>query len=191
MNTKQYFETIKCQNKTPLNLQYHNQRIKNTINKELNLSKYIKPSSNQLTKCKVVYDHNNILDISYDIYQKKLIKNIYFVFDDDIVYDTKQTNRDQINNLYNQKPKEAHEIIIVKNNLITDTSIANIAIYDGKDWLSAIKPLLFGTTRQRYIDQGKLKLSNITIDDLKNAKKIAFLNAMIDFDIQDQLCFMN
>ena len=75
------------------------------------------------------------------------------------------------------------EIIIVKNNLICDTSKANIAIFLNKEWLTPKIPLLKGTTMQRYINNGTLKQKDITVDMLKQSSKIALLNAMIDFDI--------
>jgi 4-amino-4-deoxychorismate lyase len=73
--------------------------------------------------------------------------------------------------------------MIFKNSLLTDTSIANIAIYYDNSWITPKKPLLNGTTRQRYINSGFIKEADITLAMLKNAKKIALLNAMIDFDI--------
>ena len=73
--------------------------------------------------------------------------------------------------------------MIIQNNLITDTSIANIALLIDDTWYTPHKPLLFGTTRQRHIDSGKLQIADLTLKDFKNAKKIALMNAMIDFDL--------
>jgi 4-amino-4-deoxychorismate lyase len=184
INKNTYFETIKCFDQEIFHLAYHKKRISNTIGLNINLEEYIYPPNEKFLKCKVIYNEDDILNIEYQEYKKKLINNFKFVVDDNINYDKKSTNRDHINSLLKmEKNKNIDEIIIVKNSLITDTSIANIAIFEENIWLTPKKPLLYGTTRQRYIDNGILKEANIDINRFKKAKKIALLNAMIDFDI--------
>ena len=61
--------------------------------------------------------------------------------------------------------------------------LANIAVFLNDKWVTPNKPLLQGTCRQRYIENGFLTKADITVEMLKSAKKIALLNAMIDFDI--------
>jgi 4-amino-4-deoxychorismate lyase len=177
-----FFETIKCQNKKAFNLKYHQKRIKKTVNLDINLSKYIKLDKDILQKCKIIYDKNGILDISYTPYKPRDIQKFKLVFDDNIFYDFKSTNRKQIDNLFNRKD-EACEIIIVKNNLITDTSIANIAIFQNSTWITPQKPLLFGSCLDRLLDEEILIQKDITIDELLKSEKIAILNAMIGFKI--------
>lgn len=78
--------------------------------------------------------------------------------------------------------------MIIKNGLISDTTIANIAIYLDGIWITPKKPLLKGTTRDRYLKEGKLIEKDISAEDLK-ASKIALMNAMIDFDILNDYSF--
>jgi len=179
-----YFETIKCDDNEIYNIHYHEKRVANTIGKNLNLQEYIYPPSTHLLKCKVLYSDDEIVDVSFDIYNKRNINTFQIIIDDDINYKYKYENREEINNLFLQK-NTADEIIIVKNNLITDTSIANIAIFIDNQWYTPKVPLLYGTTRQRYIDNGILKEIDIDMKLFKKAEKIALLNAMIDFDIID------
>jgi 4-amino-4-deoxychorismate lyase len=181
MNTNRYFETIKCQDYEVFNLAYHIQRIANTICLNINLEEYIYPPNANLLKCKVIYDKSGILSIEYQPYTKKKIYSFQLVYSD-ISYKYKSTNRTLLENLSLQK-KDCDEIIIVKDNLIADTSIANIAILYEDEWLCTKQPLLYGTTLQRYINNGTIKPTNITVPMLKNSTKIALLNAMIDFDI--------
>lgn len=177
-----YFETIKCNDSEVYNIHYHEKRIANTIGKNINLLEYIYPPSNHLLKCKVLYSQDEIIDVSFDIYNKRNLKTFKIIIDDNINYKYKYENREQINNLFSKKDT-ADEIIIIKNNLITDTTIANIAIFIDNQWYTPTTPLLLGSTRQRYIDDGILKEKNIDIDIFKKATKIALLNAMIDFDV--------
>ena len=177
-----FFETIKCNDGEVFYLYYHQKRIAKTVGLNISLNEYIYPPTKELLKCKVIYDKNGIIDIQYTPYLKKEITTFKIIFNDDIIYDKKNFKRDNLDKLYNQKNK-ADEIIIIKNNLVTDTSIANIAIFDGKNWLTPKLPLLLGTTRDRLIDENKIIQKDITVSQLKNAKKIALMNAMIGFDI--------
>ncbi|XPV69067.1 MAG: aminotransferase class IV family protein [Halarcobacter sp.] len=181
----EYFETIKCFDNEIFNLQYHNKRVANTIGLNLNLQEYIYPPSEKLYRCKLIYNEYEVLDVQYFEYKKREIKSFKLIFDDNIEYSKKYLNREDIDKAFGKK-QNADEIIIVKNGLLTDTSIANIAIYDGTNWLTPTIPLLFGTTRERFIEEKKMIEKPITVQMLKSAKKIALLNAMIDFDILDE-----
>lgn len=177
-----YFETIKCDNFEIFYLDYHKRRIAQTIGLNLNLEEYIYPPTKEFTKCKVIYNNNGIINITYQPYIKKQINSFLLIFDDHIEYNKKTQNRESIEKLYLQK-NLSDEIIIVKNNLITDTSNANIVIFYDNKWITPKTPLLFGTTRSRYLDYGKISEKDITVEMLLNATKIGLLNAMIDFDI--------
>ena len=67
--------------------------------------------------------------------------------------------------------------------LVTDTSIANIALYNDGLWFTPKKPLLEGTTRARLLNAGKIIEKDIAVEDLNNYSRVALMNAMIDFDI--------
>lgn len=190
-----YIETIKCEDYEIYNLEYHEKRIANSIGKNISLREYIYPISSELLRCKIVYDENEILDVSFFPYSKKNIKTLKVIYDDSINYKYKYENRDKLNNLLNnakEKDDNVDEIIIVKNGFITDTTIANIAILLEDEnsledkWYTPKTPLLYGTTRDRYIEQNRIKEIDLTVDILQRAKKIALLNAMIDFDILEE-----
>ncbi|MEA2050103.1 MAG: aminotransferase class IV [Campylobacterota bacterium] len=185
MIDEQYFETIKCFDKEVFNLEYHKKRISKTVGMNFNLEEYIYPQSDNLQKCKVIYDKNEIIDISYSDYKIKDINSFKLVVSNQIIYNKKSTKRESIDNLYMKKGL-CDEIIIVKNNLITDTSIANIAILIDDIWYTPKIPLLYGTTRERLLDNKKIIKKDISIDELLNAKKIALMNAMIGFYIVEK-----
>jgi 4-amino-4-deoxychorismate lyase len=188
-NNEIFFETIKCDDGIAYNLEYHNQRIARTIMININLHEYILPISDDFLKCKVFYDKYGVLDVIYEPYVKRLIRTFKIVEDDTIEYKYKSMNREHINKLYAQK-ENADEIIIVKNGWVTDTSIANIAIFDGSNWLTTKMPLLRGTTQERLLDNKELIQTNISVDMLKNAQKIALLNAMVGMNILEHYSFL-
>ncbi|MEA3553022.1 MAG: aminotransferase class IV family protein [Campylobacterota bacterium] len=184
-NSQAYFETIKCDDEEIFNLDYHQKRISRTIGKNINLGEYIYPPSNKLLKCKVVYNKDEILDISYSPYKLRSIKSFKIVVDDNIKYTYKAVNREDIDSFYDQK-ENCDEVIIIKDGLVTDTSIANIAIYKDGIWLTPKKPLLLGTTRHRLIQNNYIKEADITLDELLNCEKLALMNAMIDFKVIEE-----
>jgi 4-amino-4-deoxychorismate lyase len=155
----------------------------------INLHEYILPISDDFLKCKVLYDKYGVLDVIYEPYVKRLIRTFKIVEDDTIEYKYKSLNRDHIDRLYAQK-ESADEIIIVKNGWVTDTSIANIAIFDGSNWLTTKMPLLRGTTQERLLDNKELIQANISVEMLKNAQKIALLNAMVGMNILEHYSFL-
>jgi 4-amino-4-deoxychorismate lyase len=97
-------------------------------------------------------------------------------------YSKKYVNREPLERLYAQR-EECDDILIVQNGYIKDTTIANVAFFDGRDWLTPSEPLLNGTTRERLLQEGFLKTEDIRVDALKRFQKMALMNAMIDFDI--------
>lgn len=177
-----YFETIKCEDNEILHLPYHEKRIANTIGKNFNLREYIYPISDELLRCKVIYNDDEIIDITYTPYTKKSIKTFQIIYDNNIQYNFKYLDRKKIDKLVKEK-QNADDIIILKNGLVTDTSIANIAVNIDDQWYTPKKPLLPGTTLLRYLDKNIIKEVDITVEELQKAKKIALLNAMVDFDI--------
>ncbi len=187
-NNQKYFETIKCEDFEIFNLSYHNKRISNTISMNLNLQDYIYPLSNALFRYKVIYSTEGIQSIEYFKYKKKEIKSFKLIVDNEINYSKKYLNRVNINNLYNKK-ENTDEIIIIKNSFVTDTSIANIAIFDGANWITPKIPLLKGTTRARLLNEQIIFEKDITIEMLKHSQKFALLNAMIGFDVIEDYSF--
>jgi 4-amino-4-deoxychorismate lyase len=184
----EFLETIKIIDAKPMHLEYHQKRYEGVlkhfgITKYKNLTDYIKPPNDGLYRCRLIYTPQDIekIDIEYIKYKKRNINSLKLVYDDKIEYSLKSTDRTELNKLF-EKRQNADDVLIVKNGYITDTTIANIALYDGV-WKTPANPLLKGTTRERLLDCAKIIEADIKPDELKNYSKVALLNAMIDFDI--------
>jgi len=184
------FETIKIENGEVFNLDYHQKRVdnayKNFYKKEskLNLKSVIKYSKDGLFRCKVIYNQNGLVSIDFFKYQKKEINSIMLVENNFFEYSFKYANREFFEHLYNIY-RNTNEFIITKNGFLQDFTIGNIALYHTKDkkWHTPLKPLLFGTTLNKYLDSKKLIQKDIHYTNLKNYSKIALLNAMVGFYI--------
>ena len=74
------------------------------------------------------------------------------------------------------------EIIIVKNNHITDTSFSNILFKKGKDWFTPSTYLLNGVQRQHLLQKNKIKEAEITMQNVSEYSHFQLINAMNDFD---------
>ena len=127
-------------------------------------------------RVRVTYS-KTIEKIEYFELKKREFKTFKIVHSD-INYSYKYANRDELNAL---KPENADEIIIIKNSLVTDTTISNLAFFDGKKWLTPKTPLLKGTKREELLRKNFLSEAEIKEKDLKNFKKIAMINAVIGF----------
>ena len=178
---KRLLETLKCLNGKVYHLPYHQQRMdysRKVLGYSTPLTLSLNPPKKGLYRCRVIYDEN-IIKIEYLAYTQKPIHSLKLI-STDINYALKYEDRSEINALISD---ESDEIILVKDGLITDTSIANICCYDGTQWLTPKKPLLKGTTRQRLLDENRIYEADIKKEDILNCEKIALCNAMIDFSI--------
>ncbi len=186
---QELFETIKIEDGKIFNLQWHNQRLNRSrlelfsIDKPINLLDYIdSPPKQGLFRCRIIYA-TEVKSVEYLPYTPKKFKHFKIV-ESNLEYDYKYSDRSELNRLM---VEGYDEIIIEKENLLTDTSIANIAFYDGKEWLTPKRPLLRGTTRERLLEEGFLTLKDIKKENIKEYSHFALMNAMIGFQIQNSI----
>jgi len=182
-------ETLKIKNGKIQNLEMHNWRF-NQSKKVLfgnttlvNLSTFINISSlnaDVIYKCRVTYN-KSIQNIEFETYQPKVIKSIQLVKANTLDYSFKYKDRHMLNVLKNQS--NANEILIVKQNELTDLSFANVVFYT-KDLqaFTPLSPLLKGTKRQFLIQQKLIIPIVITVEDLPKYKYLKPINAMLDFE---------
>jgi len=184
-----FIETIKILNGKIYNIEWHNQRFNQTrfeifeIDNPINLETYINPPPIGLFRCRIVYAID-IISIEYIPYSPK-ISNSFKIVQSNIEYKYKYSNRDELNNLKDNA--NGYDIIIEKNGLLTDTTIANIAFFDGSEWITPKTPLLRGTIRTKLLNRGFLIQKDINSDDLKHFCNFALMNAMIGFQIQKNI----
>jgi len=182
-------ETIKVIDGIPQNLSYHQHRFEASYYKlykelaSIQLADVIQvPEEHQkgLVKLRFLYNQTDCF-CQYDVYQPKQIHTLKLVIDNEIDYSLKWVNRKKLEALLLQKGK-TDEILIVKNNRITDTSFTNIVFNDGKNWLTPQFPLLHGTARARLLNEGKISVADITPEDFQYFKSFKLINAMLDFE---------
>lgn len=184
-----FLETIKADNGRLFHLDYHQKRLERTlkafgIETHYNLEAMLDPPPEGLIRCRVLYDAEQ-LEAVYLPYVVKRFRTLQAVIDDEIVYDYKFANRTALDADYEERDG-ADDVVIVKNGLLTDTTIANIALFDGERWITPKTPLLRGTTRQRLLDEGILTEADIPLKELKRYERCAVMNAMVGFiEVED------
>jgi len=182
-------ETIKIEEGKISNLFYHQKRC-NESRKALFSTTDILDLKNVIRKipkkgvwrCRILYA-KKVQSVEYIPYVPKEVHSLKIV-PSTIKYDFKYAHREKLNALL-AIHTEVDEIIIEKDGYLTDTTIANIALYDGKQWVTPKNPLLNGTIREKLLDDGFLKLHNIKRTDLSDYTHLALMNAMIGFTILD------
>lgn len=179
-------ETIRCEHGRLSHLSYHQQRVNVSLKQlgsttQYDLASLITPPDDTLYRCRIIYDDKSI-NIQYLPYQKRVIHTLQLIQADGLDYTLKYADREELDKLFTQKGS-ADDILVVQNGLITDTSIANIALFDGTQWLTPREPLLKGTTRARLLEEKKIFESDIYLKDLGQYTSFALMNAMIDFDV--------
>ncbi len=183
----QLLETIKIEDGEIKNLYWHNKRCNSSRfklfneKKELKLEKHINPPKKGLYRCRILYAKDIEL-IEYIPYTYRTIDSLK-VIQSDIEYSHKYANREELDRLRG----DYNEVIIEKDGLITDTTIANIAFYNGLNWITPKKPLLKGTMRENLLHKNLLTLKDIRKEELVNFSHFALMNAMIGFQIKKNI----
>ncbi|HIP46498.1 MAG TPA: hypothetical protein EYG95_02945 [Campylobacterales bacterium] len=179
-----FFETLKVSDGEIQNLHFHNKRLNYTIKENfgidanIDLREHIQQGDFSLERCKVIYDKTIKTIQFFPLNPRKF--QYFKVLETNITYNFKNVDREDITSLVNLKGT-CDDIIMIKNGLVTDTSIANIAIYDGLKWITPKKPLLKGTFRASLLEKQLLLEKDVKIKDIKNAVRFALMNALVGF----------
>lgn len=135
-----------------------------------------------LHKMRVEYNATHT-QIDITPYTERKISRLKLITCDNISYGSKYTDRNQLNNLYEQRAG-CDDILIQKNGFITDTSIGNIIFYNGQRWVTPNTPLLKGTARARLLEEGLISAQTIKAEDLNNFSCFQVINAMREMHMQ-------
>jgi len=185
---QQLLETIKIIDGIPQFLAFHNQRFNDArqflfhATDIIDLHEIIQPSTmTGIERCRVIYAQQ-VEKVEFLPYQTRRFQRFKIVTDDTICYDFKYLNREILNQLV-QKKGDCDDILIIKQGWVTDTSIANVAFWDQRQWLTPTTPLLKGTTRERLLREKQLIEAPIRVEMLGQFSQMALMNAMLGFYI--------
>lgn len=182
-----FIETICVENGVALNLGLHDRRMNRTRKvfypdaPPIDLSEFL-PDFSMLRgrcKCRVSYARD-LIDVEHSPCLPRSFRRLRLVNDDEIDYAHKRADREALNRLFALRGM-ADDVLIVRNGLLTDTSIANIALFDENRnrWLTPARPLLKGTKREQLLAEGILTESDLRAEQLPEFTRLRLFNALI------------
>ncbi|WBV59183.1 aminotransferase class IV [Chryseobacterium camelliae] len=184
----QFIESIKVEDQEVFLLEFHQKRVNQTFShfgKEgsIDLKKiynHLEHDEDGLFKLRLVYDLDKKIHTQMIPYAIPEIHDFQLVENNSFDYSFKFEDRKELDKM--KMKAKAEEIIIVKNNHITDTSFSNLLFLKGKDWFTPSTCLLNGVQRQNLLKQKKIKETEITLQNIKQFSHFQLINALNDFD---------
>lgn len=184
----QFIESIKVEDTEIFLLDQHQKRVNETFSyfgKEVSINideifKSLKHDEDGLYKFKITYDLTGKYRTQMIPYAMSEIANFQLVENNSYDYSFKFEDRKELEKM--KILSKAAEIIIVKNNHITDTSYSNLLFKKGKDWFTPKTYLLNGVQRQSLLKAKKIKEAEITLQNLREYSHFQLINALNEAD---------
>lgn len=185
-----FFESIKLLDGELKLLPYHEKRMQATrsffydIYEDVNLSDQIEVPENLqegLFKCRISYD-KVIREVAFFPYELKINTKILLLeIGDNFDYTFKFEYRVFFKNALEENP-DVDDVLFLSNGYLTDCTYSNVVLFDGLRWVTPKTRLLTGVKRQFYLDNDVIAEESVKLEDFKKYQKIAFINAMRDFE---------
>ncbi|WP_292010957.1 aminotransferase class IV [Chryseobacterium sp.] len=184
----QFIESIKVEDQRIFLLDLHQKRVDYTFaqfgkDTSIDLSKIFKSLNHDedgLYKLRITYDLDKRIRTQMIPYAISKLEDFQLVENNNFDYSFKFEDRKELEKM--KAKSRAEEIIIVKNNHITDTSFSNILFLKNKQWYTPSTYLLNGVQRQHLLKQKKIKELEITLQNIKEFSHFQIINALNDFD---------
>ena len=183
-----FIESIKIEDQKIFLADLHQKRINDTFSHfgksdSVDLQKIFKHldhNEDGLYKLRLIYDLEKKIRTQMIPYAIPEIHTFQLVENNIYDYSFKFEDRKELEKM--KMKSKCEEIIIVKNNHITDTSFSNLLFKKGKEWFTPTTYLLNGVQRQQLLKTKKIKETEITLQNLKDFSHFQLINAMNDFD---------
>lgn len=130
-------------------------------------------------KLRLQYD-NQLRTVEFVEYHQRRVESLKLIEIDYATTTFKSSDRQTIDAAFTQRGS-CDDVLLVRDGLLTDTSYANIAFFDGQKWISPRIPLLYGTRRAYLLDHQLIETDDIAVNELPRFQCIRLFNALIGF----------
>lgn len=182
-----FIETVRVENGFPCLLPYHEERMNRTRARFfpgaawLHLSDYwTKEPGSGVMKWRLVYGRDGVDECSCMSYRMRPVFSLQLVEAEDVDYAYKYHDRTPLERCFACRDG-ADDVLMVREGRLTDTSIANVALFDGRQWHTPVRPLLGGVKRRFLLESGTIVERDIRVEDLRRYSRIRLFNALIDW----------
>lgn len=185
----QFIESIRVENGVIFLLEEHQRRVNETFQyfgKQENIIKLNKIfekenfEKNGIFKFRIEYDLEGNFITENSPYMRAEIKEFQLIINDNVDYSFKYKNREVLEEM--KRKSEGREIIIIKNQCVTDTSFSNIVFFKNGQWFVPSTYLLNGVQRQFLLKNNKVKEIEIGLDNISQFTHFKLINAMNDLE---------
>lgn len=185
----QFIESIRVENGVIFLLEEHQRRVNETFQyfdkqgNTIDLSKVLskeKFEKNGIFKFRIEYDLEGNFITENNPYTRAEIKEFQLIINDNVDYSFKYKNREVLEEV--KRKSEGREIIIIKNQCVTDTSFSNIVFFKNGQWFVPSTYLLNGVQRQFLLKNNKVKEIEIGLDNISQFTHFKLINAMNDLE---------
>ncbi len=185
-------ETLQLSDGIWQNLPWHEARLNRSGREtlgwqtDLNLAQHlaVPPGHKQgVFRGRLLADASGVVSVTLTPYVQKPINTLALAERPDLVYPHKWANRRAFADLLAQHPT-ADDVIITHNGYLTDVTIANIALFDGKTWFTPAHPLLPGTRRAQLLGAGQLTEADIHVQNLPDFQCICLINVFRELSLE-------
>lgn len=176
-----YIESIRLADGVVHLKELHQQRMDNALGTHRwNLNSILASNalpSQGIHKIRLVYSSHD-LRMECTPYVAKKVSSLKLVDGSDIAYAKKFEDRAKLDTLFANRGT-ADDVIIVKEDRLTDATYANLAFWDGTRWFTPVSCLLNGVMRQYLLQSGVLLLADITMKNFRHYRKVKLINALL------------
>lgn len=189
MTSPLLLETIRLENGQLPYLHYHQQRLDQSraVHYEnaptIDLQRIIEvPESYRegLFKVRVLYGEA-VQSIEFHPYTIRPLTSLQLTPILDLSYAHKYADRRALHRIFEAR-SWGDDVLLVRDGWLTDTSYANVALFDGSSWYTPARPLLPGTARTRYLEAGLIETADIHVRDVSHFRELKLINAMLEWE---------
>lgn len=129
------------------------------------------------TKCRITYAEQ-VEKIEFEAYQIRPVHSLCLVEDNTIEYQHKYQDRSHLAHLFAQRGG-CDNILIVKNDFITDSYYANVVFENEDGFFTPDVPLLEGVQRQDLLHKKQIEICPIRPTNIKCYQRVHLINAFL------------